>query len=575
MLQDPSLDNTFFKEITHDSRGLQKGMGWSDSHVKVIENYLTPEMKKWGEYLLNEYYPWVYDIVNKTYREINGTDLSYNEFYTNISREEAGKPSSIEEVMAGESMISTLHNGSLLNRTGSTLPLRGEDVNRSMLAYTEKMLYYASWAEPVRYLQKIFKNPRIKNAIKQWHTSDPLNHMNRLIDMLANRQERQVIGHKLISGIRKRFIIGTIGMKGTVFVKQLFSYPAYLVSMGAKNTTQAVAEFMVNPKKAWDITMENPEARRRIEGAGGDRDVVYAMAKDFRKGGGTKDWVSFFMANVRYGDIAPIVTGYPKLYKLEYNKAKKRMSNEDAKKHAQKVAWNNVNMWQQSSETAYLSPLQLENAYAKLFTMYMTAPLSYHRQATRGLANLAGDIKRGRHKTVEGRKIMRNHIKRFVVGHVVLPQLFTYAMNGLQWEKDEQFRSLLVGNINNLPFIGDAIDFLLDTLQGKPFDYAPTPTASLVKYPVKLIKLIAKMMEEENDNVSVEDILDVTADVASVTTGVPATGVYNTVEGAADILKGETQYPFRRLIGFSKHELEEGAEKKEEGKKKKKSSRAR
>ena len=564
MLQDPKLDKTFFSEITHDRRGLQKGMGWSDSHVKVIEDYMTPEMKKWSEFLLNEYYPWIYEKVNPTYRRMNGTDLNYTEFYTNIAREGGGKPSSIEETMAGESMMSTVSNGSLLNRTGSTLPLRGGDVNRSMLAYTESMLYYTSWAEPVRYMQKIFKNPRIKNAAKQWHTRDPIDHMNRLIDMLANRQERQVIGHKLVNGIRKRFVIGTIGLKGTVSVKQLFSQPAYLVSLGAKNTTRAVAEFTANPKKAWDTTMENPQARRRIQGLGGDADVVYAMAKDFRKGGGTKDWVKFFMVNVRYSDIAPIVLGYPKLYEIEYNKAKKSMSVKDAKKHAQKAAWENTNMWQQSSETAYLSPLQLENAYAKLFTMYMTAPLSYHRQATRSLANLADDVKRGRHHTSAGRKVMGNHVKRFVVAHVVLPQLFTYAMNGLQWEKDEQWRALLFGNITNLPFIGDIVTYALDFYQGKPFDYAPTPTSSVVKYSVRLIKMIGKMMEEENDNVSVGDILDVVADVASTTTGIPVTGVHNTVGGAADILKGETQYPFRRLVGFSEYELQEGTDKKEE-----------
>jgi len=421
----------------------------------------------------------------------------------------------------------------------------------------------------------MFRNPRVKNAIKQWHTSDPINHMNREIDMMANKREKQVIGHKLVNTIRKRFIIGTIGMKGTVFVKQLFSQPAYLVSLGAKNTVKAVANFMANPKKQWDITMENPEARRRFEGAGGDADVVYAMAKDFRKGGGTKDWVKFYMTNVRYGDITPIVVGYPKLYEMEYNKAKKTMSAKDAKKYAQKAAWENTNLWQQSSETPYLSPMQLGNPYIKLFTMYMTAPISYHRQATRALGNLASDVKRGRHKTSGGRKIMRNHVKRFVVAHIVLPQLFTYAMNGLQWENDEQLRALFVGNINNLPIVGDILDYALDELQGKPFDYAPTPTGSAAKYSVRLIKMIAKMMDEEEKNVEVRDILDVTSDVASTTTGVPATGVYNTVEGAADVLKGETQYPFRRILGFSEYELQEGAKKKEERRRKKGKSRAR
>ena len=118
---------------------------------------------------------------------------------------------------------------------------------------------------------------------------------------------------------------------------------------------------------------------------------------------------------------------------------------------------------------------------AKLFTMYMTSPISYFRQERKSARDFVKGYKSG------NKKLMRNAVKRFTIYHFALPLVFQYVASGLpglltDWDEEDEkdlMRAASIGSLNGVFIAGQLISYFGDILTDKAWvrggKFSPSP----------------------------------------------------------------------------------------------------
>jgi hypothetical protein len=207
---------------------------------------------------------------------------------------------------------------------------------------------------------------------------------------------------------------------------------------------------------------------------------------------------------------------------------------------------------QQASSVADLSMLQQQSPMWKLFTMYKTSPLQYHRKFVNATRDLVWDH----------RNNWKENIKTMVIYQGVLPQLFQLVGNGFQWDGKDQLEALAWGNFVAIPIAGDAARGLYNSFYHRGYDYQMSPIAGTVDMGYDAIMNSKEGIEaiKEINNMSFSELwgyLDGAMKFAGHMTGTPVDAVHNTVAGVAEAIEGEASYPARRIIGWSSGRLED------------------
>ena len=77
-MQDPSLQESFIN--TFAPTGNYKNE--FESRIrKELEDKLDPRLKEFSSWMINDYYPSLYNHYNETYKQIYRTDMPWNQFY--------------------------------------------------------------------------------------------------------------------------------------------------------------------------------------------------------------------------------------------------------------------------------------------------------------------------------------------------------------------------------------------------------------------------------------------------------------------------------------------------------------
>jgi len=559
-LKDPSLQSTFFKPVETGKDGKQRGMGYTEHTVKAIDAYMDTDVKNYADYLVRDLYPKLYQKYNETYRRINGVNMPFNQFYSNIVREgfETKADEGVESMILGENYFGTLNNGSMIARRGNTLPLRYVDVNEALSSYVTKMELYNAYGEYARDLKRVFKSEAVRREIQNVFGKSQVKEIDGMIEQIMQQHKSYADIYKVLNGIRRRSVIGTLGLKPNQFIKQQASVFALIDRLGVGGTAKAMSFYMrpAQWKKTFDFVMENPIMKERLKQGNITRDLSDVMRTDWAKTDGGKQWTNTFMFFTKWGDIVPIMVGYPELYKSALKDAKAEgLTGQEAKDRAEETATNDILLYQQSALTGDLSNFQAGSPLEKLFTMYMTSQLSYHRQAVSALRGLGMNFRRGDTKSVN------KNLRKFLVAHFVLPQAFTLFANGFRFDEDDHKRQLLFGSLLNLPLAGEVLSYALDQMAGKPFDYAPTPVGAVVTYGKKAVsglnELVKKnKLDQEPETGEVYEVIKDMATFMSVATGKPYSGLMNSTEGIVNSVMGNSRNPVMESFGYSPYALD-------------------
>lgn len=549
-LQDPTLIPSLRNQGYYDKNGVPT------EKAKALEAMLTPEAKAWAEWQLNEFYPKYWETVNEVYRDIYGTDMPHHGNYSPIfvADKLMNADAAIDHMLYEPGIRGVAGNNHLLARTNHAKQLLLMDGDKVLMNYIDRMEYFKNWAQPVRDMNAVFSDRGVRESIRQNFGSQYNQSIDFFLDQFAQKGRRQAVWERTMDNLRKNFTIGSLAFKPVVAVKQLTSFPAYADNIPVSDFIAGVADFAANFNTAVKTMNEIPFMQERYS-KGWDRDVELAMKQDLDKimsgGANQASFVDIMMYLTKWGDRAAIHMGGWSVYKYGYDQAiKEGLSVEDAKMAAERRFVEATRSSQQASSTADLSQIQSSHWMFKWMTMYKTSQLQYHRKVMEATRNIA-----------YGRGSIVDNAKKIVIYHALLPSLFQLVSNGFKWDGEDQLRAVTLGNFNAPFALGDIAAHAADKIQGNPFGYNITPVETLVSDGEKIpeeLRMI-KYYLENPEYITVGDFLDATKGMSTVIghmTGTPVKGVHNTLSGIADVVDGDTEYPARRILGWSEYKMD-------------------
>ena len=551
---------------------LEQNNGYTQEIIDAMEAFLKPEVKQWMEWQLGTFYPKTGQEGLKQAAERYGVMPELQTNYSPLVLKTAVKKTGAEVTPEGAAVYTTTGTTKsfMKQRTKHKQEVDMVDGDAILMKHITDMAHYTSWEGTVRDLRSVFYDGRIRRAIQENHGGQILGKINDYIDTFAAGRNLKAQTISAIENARARFVQASIGLNPVVFVKQLTSIPAYVADVGVKKFIDGFTD-VLNPtktKEIFDTLMESDFMKARYK-KGFDRDMMIAM-KEMKlkpKDGITLTDVSF--ALTKLGDKMAIVAGGWSVYKSAKAEA---IAKGKSEAEAHKIALNRFSIAskraQQAGGIADLSMFQQGGTFARLMTMFKTAPNQYFRLWGGSIRSLA-----------YGRGDRKKALRTFALTQFALPMFFQAAANGFNiYDEDaelesvfdyldprnlskEQKRAARLGVFNGVFIAGDIIDNLSRHIYlGQSFDYGTTPLQSTVKEMKRVIDFAEKI---DYENVSAEEMaeaMDLTLNVIGKATGVPYQPARRTYEGAKAYIDGKTDDE-RRLLGWSTFMLNTSEEK--------------
>jgi len=542
--QDKSLASTF------------EGMEINDATMLQVEAFIGPEGVAAAKAML-KWYEEAGPRMQSKVEQVDGYRPALVENYSPIRRRMNDRDE-FSDLATGEQFArATEKNGSMKSRIETKSELRFQPANSVFVEHVGHMNHYLAFAEVAKDLRATFDSDMVKTAVRQASGSNrTYGILSKLIDdTLRGSIDRHLVNRTMDMFIRN-IAVAKLAFNATSAVKQLASVPAYMDGIPTKDFLAGLADFWKSPVENSKILIGTQYIQNRIRKSY-DRDLAQVANKatnlailDVRN---VRDKMMFL---TRYGDLGAILQGGWSVYRHTYNQGiKSGMSHVEATIEAERVFSETTDRAQQSAEVSSMSDWQRSGSFAKMFTMFMTSPIQYHR-LTWGAVRAAA----------KGRISKAQAAKTVMIYHVMLPQIF-FAMGsafiGL-WSDDEdiqerfwqrQLAALLYGNLNAIYLFGDALEAVSNGISD------PDAPTFLKEVSIPIIEEINSIVGGSIQLANAEDDEDMMKGADKLASGllslsgVPYDPVKKQLEGILDAVSGETEQPLLRFLGFSEYAL--------------------
>lgn len=546
-LQQPALESTF------------EQMGVTAQTRSELEALIGPEGVQMANGLM-ERYALLYEQVNEVYNRVDGVDLPRVEGYSPIRRTSQPEVGGAE-FLQNYDMRATVRNQSMMERTGSTETLVFDDAFTVFSQYSSQMAHYIHMADWARDARAVFFNNQFSGAVDAIHGRQVTETVQTYVNDIINGGASDMAKLGLLDKLRGNVTTASLGIKPSIFLKQLTSIPAFMNEMPTADYARLTAEFWRDPVGNAKFLINNSSYIRERIDAGYDRDVrtaITQMEASNLKAIKTLRQASMFM--VRMGDVGAIALGGWPVYQYHYNKRlADGLSPEQAQSEAMTQFEMSVNRSQQSSRLDSMSHWQRANSWSRLFTMYMTAPASYFRLELAAFRNLQ-----------KGRISKKQFAKQFAIFHFVLPNMFQLASNAFMipfFVEDEDraaefwrrhLRASIVGSFNGFLFWGDMIESVADVMSGSPiyFGRQSIPVNDMLSDITLGAAEIGSAVwdifsgEDDIDN-SISRIGEGSTPLIESFTGLPVRTFAEFYNGLELVYDGEVEEAMYKFLGFS------------------------
>ena len=519
-LSDPSLTASFVE------------MGYNEDTKAFIFNSLTDQDKVFMQAQL-DFYRDFYDGTNDVYKVIYGINLPKNEFYTPIAREGISKAvdDGMGEFMKEMSFRATAASaGALKSRVGSVLTISKQSDITVMERHITEMEHFKAWAEKIRDLNAVWKNPGVRAAVEINHGKDVLGLVDNFISDIANGASR--MGQKLkgLDLLRINFTKSVLAVNPDVTIKQLTSFVAYAEKMPVNQFVKYQLKFWAHPVKNMKTIYTSELMKARSQNI--ERDIKAAMQSSEKTAfGKNQSLINMLLLNIKLGDQGAITVGGWAYY--QWLKDAKGLSHEQAITKFEKFTENT----QQSADITEQSYWQRGGSLAKLVTMFTSSPNQYLRKEIGALRNFAA-----------GRQGIGQTAKTLIIFHMLLPMFFQFVSDRFTWDEDEQKRAFIFGALNGWFIVGDGLDFVLRKMLGMRTFNMELPVYSVFHDFIKASAIV--------------DLFDLSADeffravrgiagISGAATGIPFKQFLDESKGVVDILDGEYEQGLTELMGYS------------------------
>ena len=556
---------------------------FGEDYIKIMENLtkqLKPEVRKFADWQVNEYFPMVYAHYNEVYKDIYRTNMPQNQNYAGRIYRANTTPAPMNILGNSSTYNTQVSAASIMLREDSNAEIQPINGTDALVGYTREMEYFAAYAREVRDISKLFGNPTISKAIKEIHGQDIHGYITEIIKKISGQGMEYSIFDGLINKMTTVFVLARIGLSPLITIKQLTSALTYSNDIGVGNWLKYSAKNLPELRKVFKEISENSVYMRDR----GSKTILsqietYAntnspIATDWIPDRFTDYLMNVVMYSTRLGDRGAIYLGGSanySYYKDQFKKKNPGATEQQAIDYAIKKFERDTKETQQSSDLQDKDVTQNSGALARSLNMFMTTPKQYLRKEIIASRNLyrkaaAWDKKAGKGTLTE-------NFRQLVTYHAFMPMFFQWVSSGFpisDWDDEDtsdMMRALIVGNLNALFITGDLIKTFADYLQGKPW-YKETTSLPLFTTFTNIIFKYDKYDKETNPIKKDKKLEDFWVEFLMLT-GLPAKNLQKFVENYPKLSQSKDFPEFMlRLLNYSKYQIE-GRPKKGGGRKKK------
>ena len=390
-----------------DGRMKLRKMGITEDDVQAIADFLDPRIKALGDWLQEEFLVETRNEYNETHKRMFGTSMAAIENYFPLKI--LGDARGIKEDIDAQDTIygaTSTVTGAIKKRKVNTLALDilGADAFNVMLDHLAEMEHWNAYAEIGRDMNALLSYGKFRNRVKNMRTiygaGDQLWKRFKNVSRIAFGTYHQEVNDfdegflKIARGVTA----AKVAFRLNTALKQTLSLPAMIPDM----SISGLIEGLKNPRNPFTWCMENLpvfEERWRSRISGDPR-----LMKSER---GWNDWRNnvveiagrWGMTPNAFIDAVICSIVAKTIYDTKLSQyIKDGYAQTEAEARAKQDASIGYNLSQQSSEGAYLAPIQAKkNWLSVMFTVFRNSPMSYTRQVFDSVRNLKRNLAPGKH----------------------------------------------------------------------------------------------------------------------------------------------------------------------------------
>ena len=378
-------------------------MGITDADVQKMANELPEEFVRFADWVQEDLLTELRGKYNAVHERMFGAPMAEIENYFPIKINKRSRGEKVEPGMNTEDRPSTI-TGSVIKRTKNSIAVDlSADAMQVLLGHIDDMENWAAYAEVRRDVKSLLNYRHFQNQVKgmkslRFGSGEKL--WNNFVDVaniaVGSYKPSNNPRDKAVRNIAKGVVSSKIAFRYFTALKQILSLPAFWSEADVDNLMFSY----MNQKGSWDWAMDNlPGFSKRWKGRAAGNEILLESDKDWKVWKNRMvEWLSKkgMRANA-FIDALTVATGARAVYMTKYDMFKKAgYSEERAKEKALQRAAEAYNESQQSSEGAYLSPLQAEaTVLSSILTAYRNSPFGYNRKVATAIANLRKKMKKG------------------------------------------------------------------------------------------------------------------------------------------------------------------------------------
>lgn len=395
-----------------DGRMKLRRMGITEDDITRIENFLDPRFKALGDWLQDEFLVDTRNEYNETHKRMFGASMAAIENYFPLkilANARVDKEEDVNQQNRPDGI--TTKTGSIIKRRVNNLALdiTGADALSVILDHITQMEHWSAYAEWNRDLNTLRTYKRFRNQVinmttvygggrKLWENFNDL-------CLMAAGEYRPPVSklNKSAVNLAKGVTAAKVSFRMYTALKQLLSAPAYIPEV----STAAIAKSIANPYGDFKWCLENmPIFHERWHSRISGDPRLLKSDMDW------KMWRSRIMEiSSRIGmtpnafvDAVTVSIGARAMYETRLKQyLKEGYPTDAAEKRAMQDATILFNQTQQSSESPFLSTMQVDKDWlSTIFTVFRNSAMSYTRQQYDAMRNLKRNLTPGqRAKSIE------------------------------------------------------------------------------------------------------------------------------------------------------------------------------
>ena len=381
-----------------DGRMKLRRMGITEEDVENIKDFVDPRFLQLADWMQEEFLVGKRNEYNEVHKRMFGASMAAIENYFPLKILANAR---IEDVDVADDTTDTAlpatSTGSIIKRRRNNLALdvMGADAFSVILDHVQQMERWAAFAEFNRDLNTLLSYKHFRNQVMNMSSvygggKTLWNNFRNVCSMAAGAYRPPIAAlDKAAVNIAKGVTAAKVSFRVFTALKQFLSMPAYL----SDSNPVYLAANIANPIGAWKWSMENLplfEKRWKSRMAGDPRLMKSEMDWKMWRSHVVEIASRIGMSPNAFVDALTVAIGSHAMYQTKKQKyLRYGYDEETAEKRAKQDATILFNQTQQSSESAFLSTMQVDRSWLSvLFTIFRNSSMSYTRQLYDAIRNI-------------------------------------------------------------------------------------------------------------------------------------------------------------------------------------------